>query len=94
MQSRAESGENCDTSSRTKKKGNSCVVFLLCDLGWCVYILTKIYSLTSRINEMTTITSPNEEVSSLQPMIYLNGFDIFPLDWGMPRRSRRVQIFL
>ena len=31
----------------------------------------------------------------LQPMIPLNKrFDIFPPDWGMPRRSRCVQIFL
>ena len=30
----------------------------------------------------------------LQPMIPPKRFDIFPPDWGMLRRSRRVQIFL
>ena len=31
---------------------------------------------------------------SLQPMIPPKRFDIFPPDWGMLRRSRRVLIFL
>ena len=31
---------------------------------------------------------------SLQPMIPPKRFDIFPPDWGMLRRSRRIQIFL
>ena len=30
----------------------------------------------------------------LQPMIPPKRFDIFPPNWGMLRRSRRVQIFL
>ena len=36
----------------------------------------------------------HEEVLNLQPMIPPKRFDIFPPDWGMRRRSRRVQIFL
>ena len=36
----------------------------------------------------------HEEVLSLQPMIPPKRFDIFPLDWGMLKRSRCVQIFL
>ena len=36
----------------------------------------------------------HEDVLSLQPMIPSKRFDIFPPDWGMLRRSRRVQIFL
>ena len=37
----------------------------------------------------------HEEVLYLQPMIPpIKRFDIFPPDWGMLRRSRRVQIFL
>ena len=36
----------------------------------------------------------HEEVLYLQPMIPPKRFDIFPPDWGMLRRSRRVQIFL
>ena len=35
----------------------------------------------------------HEEVLYLQPMIPPKRFDIFPPDWGMLRRSRRVQIF-
>ena len=35
----------------------------------------------------------HEEVLSLQPTISPKRFDIFPPDWGMPRRSRCVQIF-
>ena len=35
-----------------------------------------------------------EEVLYLQPIIPPKCFDIFPPDWGMFRRSRRVQIFL
>ena len=31
---------------------------------------------------------------SLQPMIQPKRFDIFPPDWGMLRRSRRVLFFL
>ena len=30
----------------------------------------------------------HEEVLSLQPVIPPKRFDIFPPDWGMPRRSR------
>ena len=30
----------------------------------------------------------------LQPMIPPKRFDIFPPDWGMPRRSRSILIFL
>ena len=30
----------------------------------------------------------HEEVLSLQPMVLPKRFDIFPPDWGMPRRSR------
>ena len=33
----------------------------------------------------------HEEVLSLQPMIPLKRFDIFPPDWGMLRRSRIQQ---
>ena len=33
------------------------------------------------------------EVLCLQPMIPPKRFDIFPPDWGMLRRSRRVLIF-
>ena len=36
----------------------------------------------------------HEEVLSLQPMIPPKRFDIYLPDWGMLRRSRRVQIFL
>ena len=36
----------------------------------------------------------HEEVLYLQPMIPPNRSDIFPPDWGMLRRSKRVQIFL
>ena len=36
----------------------------------------------------------HEEVLYLQPMVPPKRFDIFPPDWGMLRRSRRVQIFL
>ena len=36
----------------------------------------------------------HEEVLYLQPMIPPKRFDIFYLDWGMLRRSRRVQLFL
>ena len=36
----------------------------------------------------------HEEVLYLQPMIPPKRFDIFPPDWGMLRRSRRVQIFI
>ena len=36
----------------------------------------------------------HREVLYLQPMIPPKHFDIFPPDWGMLRRSRRVQIFL
>ena len=36
----------------------------------------------------------HEVVLYLQPMIPPKRFDIFPLDWGMMRRSRRVHIFL
>ena len=36
----------------------------------------------------------HEEVLFLQPTILPKHFDIFPPDWGMLRRSRRVQIFL
>ena len=35
----------------------------------------------------------HKEVLFLQSMIPLKCFDIFPLDWGMLRRSRWVQIF-
>ena len=35
-----------------------------------------------------------EKWEGLQPMIPPKRFDIFPPDWGMPRRSRRVLIFL
>ena len=35
----------------------------------------------------------HEEILYLQPMIPPKRFDIFPPDWGMLRRSRRVQIF-
>ena len=35
----------------------------------------------------------NKEVLYLQPMITPKRFDIFPPYWGMPRRSRCVQIF-
>ena len=34
------------------------------------------------------------DVLYLQPMIPPKRFDIFPLGWGMLRRSRRVHIFL
>ena len=36
----------------------------------------------------------HEEVFYLQPMIPPKCFDIFPPDWGVLRRSRRVLIFL
>ena len=36
----------------------------------------------------------HEEVLYKQSMIPPKRFDIFPLDWGMLRRSRRVLIFL
>ena len=36
----------------------------------------------------------HEEVLYLQPMIPPKRFDIFPPDWGMLIRSRRVQIFI
>ena len=36
----------------------------------------------------------HEEVLYLQSMIPLKRFDIFHPDWGMLRRSTRVQIFL
>ena len=36
----------------------------------------------------------HEEVLYLQSMIPPERFDIFPPDWGMLRRSTRVQIFL
>ena len=36
----------------------------------------------------------HEEVLSLQPMIPPKRFNIFPPDWEMLKRSRRVQIFL
>ena len=36
----------------------------------------------------------HEGVLFLQPMIPPKRFDIFPPDWEMLRRSRRVQIFL
>ena len=36
----------------------------------------------------------HEEDLYLQPMIPPKRFDIFPLDWGMLRMSRRVLIFL
>ena len=36
----------------------------------------------------------HEEVLYLQPMIPPKRFDIFPPNWGMLRRSGRVQIFL
>ena len=36
----------------------------------------------------------HEEVLYLQPMIPPKRFDIFPLDWGMFRRSRCVLILL
>ena len=36
----------------------------------------------------------HEEVLSLQHMMPSKRFDIFPPDWGVPRRSRCVQIFL
>ena len=36
----------------------------------------------------------HEEASFLQPTIPPRRFDIFPPDWGMLRRSRRVHIFL
>ena len=35
----------------------------------------------------------HEEVLSLQPMIPLKSFDIFPPDWGMLRRSRIQYIY-
>ena len=41
------------------------------------------------------VTTIGEPVSMpLQPMISPKRFDIFPPDWGMLRRSRRVQTFL
>ena len=36
----------------------------------------------------------HEEFLYLQPMIPPKRFDSFPLDWGMLRRSRCVQIFI
>ena len=36
----------------------------------------------------------HEEILSLQPMIQPKRFDIFPPDWGMLRRSRRVHIYI
>ena len=36
----------------------------------------------------------HEEVLHFQPMIPPKRFDIFPPDWGMLRRSRRILIFL
>ena len=38
---------------KNKTKQNSRVAFLRCDPGWCVHILYRRCSLTSRINGMT-----------------------------------------
>ena len=41
----------------------------------------------------TRLNAMNEKVLSLKPMIRPKRFDILPPDWGMLRRSRRVQIY-
>ena len=42
---------------------------------------------------INTTGEPEEFFLYLQPMIPPKRFDIFPPDWRMLRRSRRVQIF-
>ena len=56
-----------------------------------ILLLTKCY-----YHRGTRLNAMNEEVSYLQPMIPPKSFDIFifPPDWGMLRRYRRVLIFL
>ena len=55
-----------------------------------------LYTYINRHAEPQSITTLkcHDEVLYLQPMIPPKRFDIFPPDWGMLRRSRRVLIFL
>ena len=55
-----------------------------------IILLTQCYYTIGEYNPIKY----HEEVLYLQPMIPPKRFDIFPPDWGMLRRFRRVQIFL
>ena len=58
-------------------------------------IIIVVSTLSYEIIHIILLTQCHEEVLYLQPMIPPNkSFGIFPPDWGMLRRSRRVQIFL
>ncbi|CAM9207281.1 unnamed protein product, partial [Ascophyllum nodosum] len=57
-------------------------------------LLPDIILLTQCYYHRGTPFKRREEVLYLQPMIPPKCFDIFPPDWGMLRRSRRVLLFL
>ena len=57
-------------------------------------LLADIILLTQCYYHRGTSLNAMQEVLYLQPMIPPKRFDIFPPDWGMLRRSRRVLIFL
>ena len=57
-------------------------------------LLPDIILLTQCYYHRGTRLKCHEELLYLQPIISPKRFDIFPPDWGMLRRSRRVQIFI
>ena len=80
------------------------VLFLLFVWCPCMAINVSVYSITVGfspdiilLTQLLPLVNPfkcHEEALYLQPMIPPKRFDIFLPDWGLLRRSRRVQIFL